>query len=574
MKKFFTTNNIIALSVALTLIFSLTFLFYSCGKDASVPSFSEDGTSETGKVDGEDSEIKIGISFEGITVFVQELSSGEQILCLPSGFSEGTWFLSCTDVLFENEEIKNGDAVSKEALGENFEMAVEGNNRTVRVMYSSSIPSVFLSSDDGDFSKIDGSVDHSYSSSGEIVILSENSDQIYDGELKKIRGRGNSTWNTSGKKPYQIQLSSKESLLGLPKAKKYVLLANYYDVSQMRNALAFELASLATNDYTPNYVFVDLYLCGEYAGLYILCDKIEIGENTIDITDLEDLTEKASSGAELGDFERRGVLDTALCGSSKWYEIPNIPEDVTGGYLLEADFPERYPDEVSGFVTSRGLPVTIKSPEYSSFAQVEYIMNYVSDFEDGIYASDGINPKGKHYSEYADTDSLAFRYLFEEYLLNIDAGLASFYFYKDSDLNGGKLTFSCVWDYDCAFGNYNKYVDLTNPETLFVASSETRNNGTVPSWFYAILKHEDFIKSVKKYYSEHFSSALSSLPGILCDLYEKLYASAMMDEALYSGYEDRNFYGADSGESFEQAYNYLAEFISQRTDFFEKTFNR
>ena len=44
----------------------------------------------------------------------------------------------------------------------------------------------------------------------------------------KIKGRGNSTWEQP-KQPYSIKLSEKESVLGMPKSKRWVLIANYSD---------------------------------------------------------------------------------------------------------------------------------------------------------------------------------------------------------------------------------------------------------------------------------------------------------------------------------------------------------
>ena len=45
-----------------------------------------------------------------------------------------------------------------------------------------------------------------------------------------MKGRGNTTWGLP-KKPYQIKLDSKQDILGMGKAKKWVLLANYGDRS-------------------------------------------------------------------------------------------------------------------------------------------------------------------------------------------------------------------------------------------------------------------------------------------------------------------------------------------------------
>ena len=57
-------------------------------------------------------------------------------------------------------------------------------------------------------------------------------------DYMNIRGRGNSTWSYS-KKPYNIKLNTKKAILGMPKHKRWCLLANYIDRTLMRNAVAF-----------------------------------------------------------------------------------------------------------------------------------------------------------------------------------------------------------------------------------------------------------------------------------------------------------------------------------------------
>lgn len=88
-----------------------------------------------------------------------------------------------------------------------------------------------------------------------------------------VKGRGNSTF-AKPKRPYNIKLDEPMSLLGLPPRKRYVLLANFFDHSLMRNALAFEVArqtSLAST--TPQGCFVELVVNDESQGVYYLCER-------------------------------------------------------------------------------------------------------------------------------------------------------------------------------------------------------------------------------------------------------------------------------------------------------------
>ena len=110
--------------------------------------------------------------------------------------------------------------------------------------------------------------------------FSLNLDMTYDfiGEVK-IKGRGNSTWGAP-KKPYKIKFEEIQSLYGEPKEKEWILLANYYDKSMIRNDLAFWMADkFGKFDYVPRFHFVDLILNGKYNGPYQLGDQLKIGKN-------------------------------------------------------------------------------------------------------------------------------------------------------------------------------------------------------------------------------------------------------------------------------------------------------
>ena len=83
----------------------------------------------------------------------------------------------------------------------------------------------------------------------------------------RIKLRGNSTLGAA-KKPFRIKFDSKQSLFGLEKSKDWVLLANYYDKSNLRNYLAYLTANKMTNlGFQPSSIFVDVYFNGEYYGL-------------------------------------------------------------------------------------------------------------------------------------------------------------------------------------------------------------------------------------------------------------------------------------------------------------------
>ena len=100
----------------------------------------------------------------------------------------------------------------------------------------------------------------------------------------RIKGRGNATWGYE-KKPYKIKFDEKQSLLGYPANKEWVLLAEYSDKSLMRTAYKCELAQTVGMPYPIHYHHVELYLNDVYLGIYVLTDQVEKKTDRVDIED-------------------------------------------------------------------------------------------------------------------------------------------------------------------------------------------------------------------------------------------------------------------------------------------------
>ena len=273
----------------------------------------------------------------------------------------------------------------------------------------------------------------------------------------QIKVRGNTT-DDYNKQPFQIKLDTKHDLFGMGEAKTWILLANYLDQSLIRNSIMYKIGSLLGMK-TSEFKSVDLYLNGEYYGVYLLCEKIQIHPERVDIFDLEQ--ENEILNPNIGGFTRRKTSGTLIDETiiTEYQYVRNIdnPADISGGYLVELDN-NYYSDESCYFKTSNGNAYVIKSPEYASQEQVEYIARVFAEMEEAIYSPTGKNSRGLHYSQYADVESLAYAYIMQELGRNWDAGSSSMYFYKDADKNGEftKIVKGPLWDCDNTLGNMLK----------------------------------------------------------------------------------------------------------------------
>ena len=108
-----------------------------------------------------------------------------------------------------------------------------------------------------------------------------------------IRGRGNSTWNQKEKKPFKIKLDKKEDIFGFGKNKHWVLLANAFDPSLIRNRITFKLSEALVFEFTPQGVPVDLVIKGDrygtkYLGNYWFGENIRVDDNRLEIDELDE----------------------------------------------------------------------------------------------------------------------------------------------------------------------------------------------------------------------------------------------------------------------------------------------
>ena len=60
---------------------------------------------------------------------------------------------------------------------------------------------------------------------------------------------------------------------------------NFGDDTMLHNFTAFNLAGEVFDDieYTTNAVWIDVYVNGEYRGVYVLCEHVRVGKGRVDI---------------------------------------------------------------------------------------------------------------------------------------------------------------------------------------------------------------------------------------------------------------------------------------------------
>lgn len=398
-------------------------------------------------------------------------------------------------VIINGVEIKpNTSAIVNYTIGERTTALVENSSTSKYVEFykSDSEVTLYINDTTGVYTDSKGntvttdfysflSADKENSVKGsQITILDDKG--FTDTTLKKIKGRGNTTWKTTNKKPFNITFNSKTDIGGIAD-KKFSLLSNPKDGTLLRNRIMYDLADEVGANYASDSRSVDLYINGAYRGAYQITQKVELGKNSL-------------------------------------VSLKNETDELTENFnfLLEIDI-WNYKGDLY-FDSDRGLKVVCKSPDLDvpelQDDQLNFIKSKYQQLEDALYSGNMTDLE-----QICDVDSLARAYLLQEFSKNCDGGMTSCYFaYVAKD---GKFVADPIWDCDSTLGNVSctrqnatntaehkgwairtaQYDDTTMTNILgqgFNVSGTTSNN-------------ETFEDVVKRLWNDDFIPAISVLKG-------------------------------------------------------------
>lgn len=218
------------------------------------------------------------------------------------------------------------------------------------------------------------------------------------------------TWTASG-------ADTSVSLLGLPAENDWILQATYNDKVFLRNTQMFEIAR-AAGQYAPRSRYGELFLNGEYQGIYFLCEKIKVDNDRVDLKKME--------------------------------ETDHTWPDISGGYVFKHDYPDggwasawnppNCPDRLLEF------QYVYPKPERITLEQAAYIKSYVDSFETALLSPTFDDP-ATGYRKYMDEASFIDYLLINEAARNGDGYKKSLYFHKDRK---GLIYAGPIWDFDWA----------------------------------------------------------------------------------------------------------------------------
>jgi hypothetical protein len=338
----------------------------------------------------------------------------------------------------------------------------------------------------------------------------------------RIRGRGNATWSYE-KKPYRLKLDEKADLFGFGSDKDWVLLANYCDKTLMRTAIAFKLSELMKFSWKQKYRLVEVVLNGEYIGNYTFTEHIKQGSHRVD-----------------------------------------VPKR---GYIIELD--NYYKQEPKYFETSssRGFKkgYSFKNPDTDDItqAEIDYIRNYMSDFEE-MLKSPTFNDPLTGYKQYIDSYSFARWFVFHQILFNQDTNV----FFTKDDQSSSKLFMGPVWDFEWSLGIgwYDGSRPYPNPFLVY----NRPDNSNYSDYYSRLLQDADFKNVVKSVWNE-YKPVCQDILTYYEDLRKELSESQKLNFGRWKIMDKKVSVGGVPMGSFDNEVDCDIQFFKNHTAWLETT---
>jgi len=292
----------------------------------------------------------------------------------------------------------------------------------------------------------------------------------YEGSMGiEVRGQSSQMFPKLG---YGIELRTEAgadtnvSLLGMPAESDWVFSASYSDKSLMRNAITYQLGS-KMGGWQPRFKYCEVYLNGDYIGVYMLIEKIKRGADRVDINKLK--PDEISGDNLTGGYIIKVDKTQDLSTDEYFYSHPSISYPNTFDYAF-----------------------TYVTPKFDEIVtqQKSYIQNYILTLQNALNGSSFKDPVNG-YRKYMDLNSFVDFQIINELVNNVDGYRYSTFFYKEKDSDGGKLFAGPLWDFDLCYGNVN-YDDQCLATDKWLYTRYGTNGNWSMHWWWRLMEDPDY----------------------------------------------------------------------------------
>ena len=349
-----------------------------------------------------------------------------------------------------------------------------------------------------------------------VSVLNAESKYNFEGAEAGIRLRGNSSLKYD-KKPYRIKFEKKQDLFGFGKYKSWVLLAMYQDFSNVKDYAAFSFAESIAGEgsaFVPHAQHVEVYLNGEYVGLYLLTEQVQENEGRVGVEAEFDGTLTEIPFLVECDFYAK---DEGVEGVD-WFRISN--------YDVECYYNIKYPEADQRYTQ----------------AQFDYVKNYIVTVNNLCYNAATTQAQ---FEQYVDLASFIDYYLIEEFMGQGDINWKSIFMSKTTD---GKLVMGPVWDFDWAVGGPAHH------------DSDWSSEGWMSerNWFLHMMEKSWFAQKVSARWKEIRSTLAAGIEEL--KTFKSTIAAAAERNAILWDYRD----DGDPNFDFDGYYDNTVAFLENR----------
>ena len=360
----------------------------------------------------------------------------------------------------------------------------------------------------------------------------------YDGQITiEIRGSSSQFFP---KQSYALETqdstgaNNNVSLLGMPAENDWILHGPYSDKTLMRNALIYEMGD-KINRYTTRRRYCELYINGDYRGVYMFMENIKRDDNRVDIAKL---------------------LPTDTAGN-----------ELTGGYIMKVD---RIQGDFDGGWASPYPTlgndeqfIQLHKPEADDLHPLQrtYIEDHFTAFEHALAGPNFADPQDG-YRSFIDVGSFIDMYFANEVTKNVDAYRLSTYFYKEKDSDGGKIVMGPWWDYNLGFGN-------SDGCDSYLTSGFESNTGCFvlhPFWFERLREDPNYTGLTRCMWDDHRSDVWSdeSIHGIIDSLAAVLAGPSIRDHARWPRLGQYVWPNVFIGDTYDEEVEFLRNWVMAR----------
>jgi hypothetical protein len=270
-------------------------------------------------------------------------------------------------------------------------------------------------------------------------------------------------------------------------------------------------------DYTPKSHFAELILNGQYNGTYLLCDKIKISADRV-----------------------------------------NVGDD---GFLLEVDN-KAEEGELTFKVAHISEPINIKEPENVSVGDdnYKYITAFMSKADSVLYSANFTDPDNG-WQKYIDMDSFVDWYLINEITKNNDALM-----YSSCYMNlkrGGKIKMGPLWDFDLAMGNLY-YNTTCYYDGLWMRYAE---------WISRMFDDPAFVSKVKERF-DYFYGRKDDIMRTINENAQYLKYAVRENENRWHTFYEYTWPNYDIWGSYQNEVQYMKEWLNSRFEWLKVEFDK